>query len=129
MSSMEILMLCALLCSTDVIAAISMVNYNEQPKLFSLLFGEGVVNDIVTIIIFNAVIANSDKEITTGTAFKIILDFFLLSMLSLMIGILFGAFSAIILKYFRMLSKDSVAECIFLFTFGYLCYVTSEALG
>ena len=61
MSSMEILILCALLCSTDVIAAISMVNYNEQPKLFSLLFGEGVVNDIVTIIIFNAVIANSDK--------------------------------------------------------------------
>ena len=52
---MEIMMMCALLCSTDVIAAISMVSYNEQPMLFSLLFGEGVVNDIVTIIIFNAV--------------------------------------------------------------------------
>lgn len=87
-----------------------------------------MVNDIVTIIIFNSVIANSDKEMDAGTGFKIILDFFVLSILSLIIGIVFGALSAVILKYFRMLSKDAVAECIFLFAFGYLCYVTAEAL-
>ena len=55
LSVMEIMLICALLCSTDVIAAISMVNYDEQPKLYSLLFGEGVVNDCVTIIIYNSV--------------------------------------------------------------------------
>ena len=45
----------SLLCSTDVIAAISMVKYEEQPTLFSLLFGEGIVNDAVAIILFNTV--------------------------------------------------------------------------
>ena len=51
----EILLMSSLLCSTDVIAAISMVKYEEQPTLFSLLFGEGIVNDAVAIILFNTV--------------------------------------------------------------------------
>ena len=45
----------SLLCSSDVIAAISIVKYDEQPKLFSLIFGEGIVNDAVAIILFNTV--------------------------------------------------------------------------
>jgi len=55
MGMFEVLSVCALLCSSDVIAAISMVNYNEQPKLFSIVYGEGVFNDIVSIILFNTV--------------------------------------------------------------------------
>lgn len=45
----------SLLCSSDVIAAISIIKYEEQPKLFSLVFGEGIVNDAVAIILFNTV--------------------------------------------------------------------------
>ena len=120
--------MCALLCSTDVIAAISMVNYDEQPKLYSLLFGEGVVNDCVTIIIYNSVTKFEGTEMSAGTSFKILLDFILLSVLSLSIGLFYGGLSAFILKHFRALTKDSVAECIFLFSFGYLCYVTAETL-
>ena len=125
----EIMLLCALLCSTDVIAAISMVKYDEQPKLFSLLFGEGVVNDAVTIVIYNAVKKFQGKQLTVGTGFQIVGDFFLLSFCSLSIGIIFGSVSALVLKYFRALTQDSVAECIFLFSFGYLCYVSAEALS
>ena len=51
----EVLCVCALLCSSDVIAAISMVSYSDQPKLFSIVYGEGVFNDIVSIILFNTV--------------------------------------------------------------------------
>ena len=43
------------MCSSDVIAAVSIVKYDEQPDLFSCIFGEGVVNDAVSIILFNAV--------------------------------------------------------------------------
>ena len=55
MGAFEILGICSLLCSSDVIAAISMVSYKEQPKLFSIIYGEGVFNDIVSIILFNTV--------------------------------------------------------------------------
>ena len=51
----EILSICSLLCSSDVIAAISMISYDDQPKLFSIVYGEGVFNDIVSIILFNTV--------------------------------------------------------------------------
>jgi len=42
----------SLLCSSDVIAAISIVKYEEQPKLFSIIFGEGIVNDAIALILF-----------------------------------------------------------------------------
>lgn len=51
----EIISICSLLCSSDVIAAISMISYNDQPKLFSIVYGEGVFNDIVSIILFRTV--------------------------------------------------------------------------
>ena len=53
---MQILLFTALLCSSDVVAAVSIVDYTQQPKLYSCIFGEGVVNDIVSIILFNTVI-------------------------------------------------------------------------
>ena len=53
---MEILLMCSLLCSSDVIAAISLIKPSEKPKLFSLVFGEGIVNDAVSIILFNTVL-------------------------------------------------------------------------
>lgn len=52
---MEILLVSSLLCSSDVLAAISMIKYEEQPRLFSLIFGEGITNDAVAIILFNTV--------------------------------------------------------------------------
>jgi NhaP-type Na+/H+ or K+/H+ antiporter len=53
---MQILLFTALLCSSDVVAAVSIVDYTQQPKLYSCIFGEGVVNDIVSIILFNTVL-------------------------------------------------------------------------
>ena len=73
LSTAEILLMSSLLCSTDVIAAISMVKYEEQPTLFSLLFGEGIVNDAVAIILFNTVLkfffADGGHEITWTAPF------------------------------------------------------------
>ena len=55
MPIMKLLLFTSLLCSSDVVAAVSIVSYEAQPKLFSCVFGEGVFNDIVSIILFNTV--------------------------------------------------------------------------
>ena len=55
MSFFECLVISSLLCSSDVIAAISIVKYEEQPKLFSIIFGEGIVNDAIALILFQTV--------------------------------------------------------------------------
>ena len=129
LSTNDILMMCALLCSTDVIAAISMVSYDKYPRLFSLLFGESVVNDAVTIILFNTIGSLKDVDMGKSTVPLMFGQFILLASLSLCIGIIYGAATALILKNFRVLARDAISECIFLFSMGYLSYATSERLN
>ena len=52
---LQALLYAGLMCSSDVVAAVSIVSYEQQPKLFSCVFGEGVFNDIVSIILYNTV--------------------------------------------------------------------------
>ena len=51
----ECLLLAAVLCATDTVAALAIVRERMFPTLNSILFGEGVVNDAVAILIFKAV--------------------------------------------------------------------------
>lgn len=45
----------ATICATDSVAGLTMIKPDAHPKLFSVVFGEGMVNDAVAIIIFLAV--------------------------------------------------------------------------
>jgi NhaP-type Na+/H+ or K+/H+ antiporter len=109
----------SLLCSSDVIAAITIVKYEEQPKLFSLVFGEGIVNDAVAIILFNTV----KKSLAS---YQIIGSFLALSSGSLGIGILYGLIASILLKKMRFLTVSSIKETLLIFCFGYMSYATGE---
>jgi NhaP-type Na+/H+ or K+/H+ antiporter len=51
MPPIEITLLCAMLCSSDIIAAVSLVKYKEYPKIFSILLGEGLWNDAVAVVL------------------------------------------------------------------------------
>lgn len=62
LSIMEILLMCSLLCCSDVVAAVAVIKYEDQPKLFSLVFGEGITNDAVCIILFNTVMEFSGED-------------------------------------------------------------------
>ena len=64
LSMMEILLMCSLICSSDVVAAIAVVKYEQQPKLFSVIFGEGITNDAVGIILFNTVMTYAGPHST-----------------------------------------------------------------
>jgi NhaP-type Na+/H+ or K+/H+ antiporter len=121
----QILSICSLLCSSDVIAAISMISYDDQPKLFSIVYGEGVFNDIVSIILFNTVQGLRGKpDFNIAT---IIGNFILLAIYSLLIGIAFGVFSSILFKTFRPLSHSAVTETCVLFIIALVTYFCSEA--
>lgn len=51
----ECLLLASVLCATDTVAALAIVKEKDYPTLNSILFGEGVVNDGVSILLFKAV--------------------------------------------------------------------------
>jgi NhaP-type Na+/H+ or K+/H+ antiporter len=48
----EILLVCSILCSSDIIAAVTIIKFEDQPKLFSIILGEGLNNDAVAIILY-----------------------------------------------------------------------------
>jgi NhaP-type Na+/H+ or K+/H+ antiporter len=122
-----ILLICSLLCSSDVIAAISMIDYKQQPKLFSIVYGEGVFNDIVSIILFNTVnkYFNKNSQFEWDTIFIIIIDFTKLASSSLLIGLIFGAISSIIFKIFRFLTHSAITETLLLLIIGLISYFVS----
>ena len=128
LETIEILIMCALLCSSDVIAAISLVKPKEQPKLFSIVFGEGIVNDAVAIILFNAMRkqAKRDEELGGSAALKIGGDFCTLACFSMLIGLAYGLTVSLLLKCCRACTKSVVAECSLIFSIAYLSYVTAE---
>jgi len=129
----EILSICSLLCSSDVIAAISMVDFGKSPKLFSIIYGEGVFNDIVSIILFGVVQkqfpadGGPAPELTWSSPGTIITDFFILALKSLSLGMFFGFLSAILFKKFRLLTHSPISETLIIQTIGFIAYFTSEA--
>jgi len=43
------------MCASDVVAALTLIKPNEQPRLFSIISGEGLLNDAIAIILFDSV--------------------------------------------------------------------------
>jgi NhaP-type Na+/H+ or K+/H+ antiporter len=67
MPIMKMLIFSALICSSDTVAAVSIVDYGAQPKLFSCILGEGVFNDIVAITLYVAMLSLQGKEFSGQT--------------------------------------------------------------
>lgn len=66
----ECLLLAAVLCATDTVAALTIVKEKSFPTLNSILFGEGVVNDAISILLFRAV----EKLLLADMSFGKMLD-------------------------------------------------------
>jgi NhaP-type Na+/H+ or K+/H+ antiporter len=51
----EILLFASLISATDTVAALTFVKESSNPKLFSVLFGEGILNDAVCIVLYRII--------------------------------------------------------------------------
>ena len=130
MGIFEVLSICALLCSSDVIAAIAMISYSDQPKLFSIVYGEGVFNDIVSIILFNTVQGYQGVtfEFGASTVFSIAGEFIILGLVSILIGLAGGVISSLMFKWCRFLCHSAITETLLLLIVAMLCYFISETM-
>ena len=45
----------ATMCATDSVSALSLVDPKAEARLFSIIFGEGIANDAVSIILYKSV--------------------------------------------------------------------------
>ena len=127
---MEIFLLCAMLCSSDIIAAVSLVKYREYPRIFSVLLGEGLWNDAVAVVLAQSCerMVSSQENISTTSIARVVGNFFLLSVVSTLIGVFFGILTGLLTKHCRFLTRSSIHETFTLILFGILSYYISDLL-
>ncbi len=58
----EILLFASVISATDAVAALTFVSETDEPKLYSILFGEGVVNDAVCIVLYGIIQAFTQSK-------------------------------------------------------------------
>ncbi|KRX03049.1 hypothetical protein PPERSA_08124 [Pseudocohnilembus persalinus] len=132
MKDSNILYFASTMCASDAIAAVTLINGEKYPRLFSIVFGEGLLNDAVSIILFHSVaqIAQGDDTSLDGQQIlKMIWSFVTTCILSVLIGFIVGIFVVYLFKKCRMFYHNAVCENVLILMFGYLTYMIAEALG
>ena len=105
----ENLLLSALICSSDIIAAISLISSEEYPKLASIVFGEGITNDAVSIILYKTVYVytSSSETFTPMTPVTVSVNFLKMGISSVLLGVLIG-----IGKFFYLRNGFAYRGCL-----------------
>ncbi|KAF5740574.1 tonoplast Na+/H+ antiporter [Tripterygium wilfordii] len=116
----------AIFAATDSVCTLQVLNQDETPLLYSLVFGEGVVNDATSVVLFNAIQSFDLSHINTESALQLIGNFFYLFITSTMLGAIAGLLSAFIIKklYFGRHSTDR--EVALMMLMAYLSYMLAE---
>ncbi|GLT42009.1 hypothetical protein SLA2020_160330 [Shorea laevis] len=116
----------AIFSATDSVCTLQVLNQDETPLLYSLVFGEGVVNDATSVVLFNAIQSFDLSHINSGIALQLVGNFLYLFISSTMLGVLAGLLSAYIIKklYFGRHSTDR--EVALMILMAYFSYMLAE---
>ena len=117
-----------ILCNVDLVATLSVMSPTETPQLYSILFGEGVINDAVSIVLFDASLkAAASSGGFADNAMGIIGHFFLLLFGSILLGVLCGLACSFFFKRTRIAKDTKRAVSVFAL-FAYGSYLIAEVL-
>ncbi|KAH6756171.1 sodium hydrogen exchanger 2 [Perilla frutescens var. hirtella] len=116
----------AIFAATDSVCTLQVLSQDETPLLYSLVFGEGVVNDATSVVLFNAVQNFDLPHITTAVALELVGTFIYLFISSTVLGVVTGLLSAYVIKklYFGRHSTDR--EVAIMMLMAYLSYMLAE---
>ncbi|KAL8121636.1 sodium/hydrogen exchanger 1-like [Apium graveolens] len=116
----------AIFSATDSVCTLQVLNQDETPLLYSLVFGEGVVNDATSVVLFNAVQNFDLSHFSAIIVLQLIGNFIYLFITSTLLGIVAGLLSAFTIKklYFGRHSTDR--EIAIMILMAYLSYMLAE---
>jgi len=125
-----ILLFSSVIASTDTVAAMTFIKEDQMPKLFSILFGEGVLNDAVCIVLYR-ILSNFDfenKSFNFWTILSIVGSFLMMFFFSCFIGIGGGLLCSFLLKLLRRVHLNRVQETSLIVFFAFLTYLATEMM-
>ncbi|KAI5058154.1 hypothetical protein GOP47_0026324 [Adiantum capillus-veneris] len=123
LSTKDYLALGAIFSATDSVSILQVLPQDENALLYSLVFGEGVVNDATSVVLYRAI---QKFEVNSLAGIHVLLDFLKLFCLSTLLGMFIGLLSAYIIRtlYFGRHSTDR--EISLMALMAYLSYMLAE---
>nr|BAF75378.1 Na+/H+ antioprter [Ipomoea tricolor] len=116
----------AIFAATDSVCTLQVLSQDETPLLYSLVFGEGVVNDATSVVLFNAIQSFDMTSFDPKIGLHFIGNFLYLFLSSTFLGVGIGLLCAYIIKklYFGRHSTDR--EVALMMLMSYLSYIMAE---
>ena len=131
---MEALLFGALISAVDPVATLSILGNAElncDPLLYSLVFGESVLNDAIAISLFKTFFKFYNPDGPDWSESEIpnaLLSFIIVSSLSIVLGVGLGLAASWLYKHTELSDYPNL-ETALLLCFCYLCYSSAEAVG
>lgn len=118
----------SILSATDPVTILAIFNQlHVDPQLFSIISGESLLNDAVAIVLSDTLRQFRGQELHAVNILKGIGLFLGVFWASTLIGILFGVFVALIMKYSQLYRFPNIEACIVLLM-AYSSYFFSNAI-
>ena len=121
----------SLISATDPVAVLATFQaLGVRQDLFSMVFGESVLNDAVAIVLTKTLVAFTSEEVSAQAIVAAFGTFLKIFIGSSLIGLCFGAASALTFKHLKLFEH---AETVFLevvlsFTYPWAAFFVAEAL-
>ncbi|RVW70230.1 Sodium/hydrogen exchanger 1 [Vitis vinifera] len=129
LSAQDYLAIGTIFSSTDTVCTLQVLHQDETPLLYSLVFGEGVVNDATSVVLFNAVQKLDESKLNGWAALRVLLDFLYLFSTSTALGVVAGLLTAYTLKTLYIGRHSTVREIALMVLMAYLSYTLAEVTG
>ncbi|XP_073525380.1 LOW QUALITY PROTEIN: uncharacterized protein [Phyllobates terribilis] len=116
----------AIFAATDSVCTLQVLNQDETPLLYSLVFGEGVVNDATSVVLFNAIQNFDFSNISAKITRMFIGNFLELFFASTSLGVMTGLLSAYIIKKLYIGRHSTDREVALVILMAYFSYMLAE---
>lgn len=116
----------AIFAATDSVCTLQVLNQDETPLLYSLVFGEGVVNDATSVVLFNAIQSFDLNQLNPSIALHFLGNFLYLFVASTLLGVVTGLLSAYVIKKLYIGRHSTDREVALMMLMAYLSYMLAE---
>ncbi|THG95059.1 hypothetical protein EW026_g6522 [Hermanssonia centrifuga] len=126
LSLIECLTFGSTLSATDPVTILAIFNqYKVDPKLYTIIFGESLLNDAVSIVMYETLSKFHGTEIYVSSIFHGIGIFLLTFSVSMALGVAFGLAMSLILKHSSLAQYPGIESCLVALS-AYTCYFFSN---
>ena len=130
-SFVEAISVGATLSATDPVTILAIFNlYKVEPKLYTVIFGEALLNDAIAIVLFETAQKYADSKAGSLTAlhlFEAIGVFLLVFFGSMLVGIVVGIATALGLKHTHVRRMPKIESCLIVLV-AYASYFFSNGV-